>query len=188
MELFTYINVNILHSTTFLYRVNNTLRSLITKLVIPWGGLWGARYPRRNGFFWIKLCMYLDLGKLFNICENKKKFSHSFFGKVKKPKFKHKRGGGGEPGPEIEIRSTMSLSSIIFLSTIKISAKSFCRNIENPARVTNPAVLVHNTEKIFARQKYTYGRFATCEDWNGPLGGFGPFPVPRLPSRHTHTH
>ena len=71
--------------------------------------------------------MHLLLGKLLNIFENKKKLLKSFFGKVKKPKFKHKKGGGGEPGPELKKLIRVRISSIISLSTLKVSSKSVCR-------------------------------------------------------------
>ena len=59
--------VNIMHSTSLLCRINNTLRSILTKLAILWGGLWGAGYPRENGFKLIILHTHVVGGHRFNI-------------------------------------------------------------------------------------------------------------------------
>ena len=111
-----------MHITTFLYRVNITLRPILTKLAVLGGGPWGARYPRRKGLFLIKLCMHLLLGDMLNICKNKRNHRLSFFGVAQKPKFKHKKGGGGGPNSNFEKQIVPFFMSIICLSTLKISA------------------------------------------------------------------
>ena len=46
--------------------------------------------------------MKLLLGDMLNIYENKNFVRNSFFGVVQKPKFKHKKGGGGGPNSKFK--------------------------------------------------------------------------------------
>ena len=108
----------VLHKLTLLYRSNITLKRIIKKLVLWWGGLWGAGYPPRNILFLTKLHMHLLLGEILHICENKKNSRLTFFGVAQKPKFKHKKGGGGAPRSKFKNRLPSCLSVNIYLPTL----------------------------------------------------------------------
>ena len=49
----------------------------------------------------MKLHTFVDLYDIFIVYYFKKDLNPSFFEKVEKPKFKHKKGGGGETGHRI---------------------------------------------------------------------------------------
>ena len=93
-------------------------------------------------------------------------------------------GGGGGPAPKSKNVLRQLFLSIISLSTLKISAKSFCRNIDFTVRVFRQAVSftqlslkTRGVPAIMVASRRVKTEMA--------LRG-GPFFSRRLPSRHTH--
>ena len=66
--------------------------------------------------------MKLLLGYMLNIYENKNFVRNSFFGVVQKPKFKHKKGGGGDPNSKVKKLIRTKFTTIIYLYAVQIWA------------------------------------------------------------------